>query len=141
MKARLGLPFFILVISIFLTYATCVQARDALPFASVTYAKEKAWCKINRDSAESPDNSIGQAFVNLSQDKINWSESFGIIRDVSVLGDKTVLTVDLTTEGSSVNGLKLELVKTGSVGFTFDGVKFYSCGKRKANPWIGKFMQ
>jgi hypothetical protein len=114
------------------------MAREEIPLESGTYAQNKDWCQMmNRADPKGPDYKDKRAFINLTQDEINWNTSVGAITDVAIDRKTVNLAVQLTTDGQT-KAVALPLVRKSKKVFVLYGVNFYHCPTYMPNPRLGR---
>jgi hypothetical protein len=113
-------------------------AREEIPLESGTYAQNMDWCQMmNRADPKGPDYKDKRAFINLTQDEINWNTSVGQITDVAIDRKTVNLAVQLTTDGQT-KAVALPLVRKSKKVFVLYGVNFYHCPTYMPNPRLGR---
>ncbi len=113
------------------------QAAGDMDLEYGTYARVKDWCKANRADPKGPDYKEKRAYINLSENEINWNQTVGRITNVAVDRNKINLTVEMTAEGAAKT-VDLPLTRKNRKVFVLTGVNFYYCGTLMPNPWLGR---
>lgn len=114
------------------------MAQEAIPLEFGTYAQNKDWCQMmNRADPNGPDYKDKRAFINLTQDEINWNTSVGKITNVSIDRKTINLALQLTADGET-KAVTLPLVRKSKKIFVVAGVNFYYCNTYMPNPRLGR---
>jgi hypothetical protein len=113
------------------------EAMDDMKLEYGTYARVFDWCVANRADQNSFDYKEKRAFINLSENEINWNQSVGKITDVVVDRNKITLTLQMTAEGTTKT-TTLPLIRKNKKTFVLTGVNFYHCANYQPNPWLGR---
>lgn len=120
-----------------LTTAGAAAAQEEIPLEFGTYAQNKDWCKMDRADPKGPDFTDKRAFINLTQNEINWNTSVGQITNVAVDGKKISLAIQLTTDGNT-KAVTLPLVRKSKKIFVLGGINFFRCNTYLPNPRLGR---
>ncbi len=108
---RFGSPMLFAGLAALVVATGGAKAREEIPLVSGTYAQNMDWCQMmNRADPNGPDYKDKRAFINLTQDEINWNTSVGQITDVSIDRKTINLVVQLTTDGQT-KAVALPLVR------------------------------
>ena len=113
------------------------DAMDDMKLEYGTYARVFDWCLVNRTDQNSLVYKEKQAFINLSENEINWDQSVGRITNVAVDNKKINLTLELTTEGTT-KPATMSLIRKNKNTFVLIGVNFYHCNNYQPNPSLGR---
>lgn len=113
------------------------EARDDMELEYGTYARVFDWCVANRADQNSPIYKEKRAFINLSENEINWDQSVGKITNVAVDRKKINLTLEMTAEGTT-KPATLTLTRKNKKTFVLIGVNFYHCNTYQPNPSLGR---
>lgn len=126
------------LVSVFLALGTVhAEARDDMKLEYGTYARVFDWCVANRADQNSPIYKEKRAFINLSENEINWDRSVGKITNVAVDRNKINLTLEMTEEGTTTPKT-LTLTRKNKKTFVLIGVNFYHCDTYQPNPSLGR---
>lgn len=135
---RFGSPMLFAGLAALVVATGGAKAREEIPLVSGTYAQNMDWCQMmNRADPNGPDYKDKRAFINLTQDEINWNTSVGQITDVSIDRKTINLVVQLTTDGQT-KAVALPLVRKSKKVFVLYGVNFYHCPTYMPNPRLGR---
>lgn len=113
------------------------MAQEEIPLEFGTYAQNKDWCKLDRADPKGPDFTDKRAFINLTQNEINWNTSVGQITNVTIDRNKINLAVQLTSEGNT-QAVTLPLIRKSKKIFVLAGVNFFRCSTYLPNPRLGR---
>ena len=113
------------------------EAMDDMNLEYGTYARVFDWCLVNRTDQNSPVYKEKRAFINLSENEINWDQSVGKITNVAVDNKKINLTLELTAEGTT-KPTTMSLIRKNKKTFVLIGVNFYHCSNYQPNPSLGR---
>lgn len=121
----------------FLITTSGAVAQEELPLEFGTYAQNKDWCKMDRADPKGPDFQDKRAFINLTQNEINWNNSVGQITNVTIDRNKVNLAVQLTTDGNT-QAVTLPLIRKSKKIFVLAGINFFRCSTYLPNPRLGR---
>jgi len=134
---RFGSRLLIAGVTAFFITTSAAVAQEELPLEFGTYAQNKDWCKLDRADPKGPDFTDKRAFINLTQNEINWNNSVGQITNIGIDGNKVTLAVQLTTDGQT-KAVTLPLIRKTKKIFVLGGINFFRCTGYMPNPRLGR---